>query len=89
VERYGQVTLVLDKRYTHSDLTEKLAETISRSLENVSGVLAIEPPRDSQQERAIQVVDAVAWATFQRLERNNVSFYELVKSKVVWEEWLE
>jgi DNA-binding FadR family transcriptional regulator len=89
VERYGQVTLVLDKRYTHSGLTEKLVETISRSLENVAGVLAIEPPRDSQQERAIQVVDAVAWATFQRLERNNMSFYELVKSRVVWEEWLE
>ena len=89
VERYRQVTLILDKRYTDPHLAQMLAEAISSGLEGVTGVLAIEPPRDSQQEKAIQAVDAVAWAIFQRLEHDDPSFYELVKEKIVSEEWLK
>ncbi len=89
VERYRQVTLIVDKRYTDPHLTQALVEAISSGLEGVTGILAIEPPRDSQHEKAIQAVDAVAWAIFQRLEHDDPSFYELVKEKIVLEEWLK
>lgn len=89
VERYGQITLILDKRYTDPNLTRQLSEAISRGLEGATGVLVMEPPRDSQQEQAIQAVDAVAWAVFQRLEHGDPSFFELVRAMVVLEEWLK
>ena len=37
---------------------------MSEEIEGMDGVLAIEPPRDSERERAIQAVDAVAGQRF-------------------------
>jgi hypothetical protein len=89
VERYGQVRLILDKRYSDARLTRLLVDAISQGLGSARGVLVIEPPRDSLQERAIQAVDAVAWAVFQKLEHSDTTFYEAVKANVVCEEWLK
>ncbi|MEK7441759.1 MAG: DUF3800 domain-containing protein [Chloroflexota bacterium] len=86
VERYHHVTLILDKRYTRTDLTTKLFNVMSEEIEGMDGVLAIEPPRDSERERAIQAVDAVAWSAFQKLEHDDGSFYSLVKERVIWTE---
>ena len=86
VERYQHVTLVLDKRYTRADLTTKLFNVMSEGIKGMDGVLAIEPPRDSERERAIQAVDAVAWSAFQKLEHGDESFYLLVKERVIWAE---
>jgi len=89
VEPYQEVTLILDKRYSHPSQTRELSKAISQGLHGLSGVLAIESPRDSQQERAIQAVDAVAWAVCQRLEYGDDSFYDLVKDRVVSDERVE
>jgi len=89
VERHVRISLILDKRYTTRKLEEALADAIGAGLEGVVGVLAIEPPRRSEREQAIQVVDAVAWAIYQRLEHEDASYYEVVKDRVVLKEWLK
>ena len=39
----------------------------------------------TQQERALQAADAVAWGVFQKYEREDDTFYRLIESKIVGE----
>jgi len=89
VERHQQISLILDKRYTDLKLIRKLNEAISAEVAEATGMLVLETQRDSEQERALQAVDAVSWAIFQKLERGDESFYSLVKRCIVLEEWFK
>jgi hypothetical protein len=37
---------------------------------------------DSQHEKALQAADVVAWALFQRHERNNEEFYQVIQARI-------
>lgn len=89
VERHQQISLILDKRYTDQKLIRKLNEAISLEVAEVTGMLVLETPRDSEQERALQAVDAISWAIFQKLERGDESFYSLVRECIALEEWFK
>jgi len=81
-ERYGPMTITLDKRHTNPRLErERLAAVVSQLAGQSVGLIS----RDSQAEPGLQVADVVAWGMFQRFERGVDRYYELVRARV----WLE
>lgn len=89
VDRHRRVVLIRDKRYSDRKQEQALVEAIGAALEGAAGMLVIEPPRESEREQAIQAVDAVAWAVYQRLENKDDRYYELIRDRIVLEEWLK
>jgi len=89
LERYPRFSLIVDKRYTNQCLRDRLVETLLlESAPNLPGNVVCEYAA-SEQEKAIQVADAVAWAVFQKYEHGDESFYQIIRDRVIVEEVLE
>jgi len=84
VGRYPQLSLVLDKRYTNARLRDLLVKTIIGGIGD-SAVLVLQQS-ESRREKALQVADAVAWGIFQRYERGDMTFYDIIQGKIIVEE---
>lgn len=87
VERYPQLSLVLDERYTNPRLRDRLVETITRSI-GPQAALVLQRS-ESRREKALQVADAVAWSIFQKYERGDETLYTILREKIVLEEVIE
>lgn len=88
VERWPQVEVVIDKRYTQQHLRIKLEWRIRSVIADLPGQTVLIRQADSQTVKGLQAVDYVAWAAGQKYSRNDGSYFELVKTKVVVEEVL-
>jgi hypothetical protein len=86
-ERYPHLSLVLDKRYTNPRLRDRLISAVIDGIEP-STVLVLEQS-ESQREKALQLVDAVAWSIFQKYERGDTTLYDILRGKIVVEEVVE
>ncbi len=88
VERFPCIDIFLDKRYTNDALVYLLEKQIRESLVDLTTQMVIIRQQDSFTRKELQAVDAVAWAFFQKYERGNPRFYELIADKVIVEEVL-
>lgn len=88
LEKYPHFSLIMDKRYTNQRLRDRLVMEILESAFHSLGNVVCEYA-DSEREKAAQVVDAVAWAIFQKYERGDETFYRIIRDKIVVEEVLE
>ena len=89
VGRFPKVEICLDKRYTHEPLRYGLEKYIRENLVDVSRQLVLIRQESSQARKELQAVDAVAWAFFQKYERGDSRFYDVIASKVIAEELIE
>jgi len=89
VGRFPKVEICLDKRYTHEPLRYELEKHIRENLVDVSRQLVLIRQESSQARKELQAVDAVAWAFFQKYERGEERFYDVIASKVIAEELIE
>ena len=87
VERYPHLSLVLDRRYTNPGLRDSLVRKITGNIG--SSTVVVLQQSESRREKALQVADAVAWGIFQKYERGDETFYEIVREKIVVEEVVE
>lgn len=87
MERYPQLSLTLDKRYTNPRLRDRLVETLTSGIG--PQVVLVLQQAESRQERALQVADAVAWSIFQKYERGDETFYDILGEQIVVEEVVE
>ena len=53
---------------------------------DISPQLALIRQQSSHTRKELQAADAVAWAFFQKYERGNSRFYDVIASKVLLEE---
>jgi hypothetical protein len=88
LEKYPHFSLSVDKRYTNQQLRDRLVMAIFESTPHLPGDVVCEYA-DSEREKAMQVVDAVAWAVFQKYERGNETFYRIIRDRIIVEEMLE
>ncbi|MFZ5820627.1 MAG: DUF3800 domain-containing protein [Chloroflexota bacterium] len=88
-ERFPQVEICLDKRYTHEPLRYELERHIREDLVDISRQFVLIRQESSQARKELQAADAVAWAFFQKYERGDARFYDVVASKVIAEELIE
>lgn len=84
LERYPQLSLTLDKRYTDPWLRDRLIEVITSGI-SPQAVLVLQQA-ESRQEKALQIADAVAWSIFQKYERGNETFYAILGERLIHEE---
>ncbi len=88
LEKYPHFSLIADKRYTNQRLRDRLVMAILESTPYSPGDMVWEYA-DSEREKAVPAVDAVAWAIFQKYERGDETFYRIIQDKIIVEEVLE
>lgn len=86
-ERYPQLSLVLDRRYTNPRQRDRLVETITGDIG--PQVVLVLQQSESRQEKALQIADAIAWSIFQKYERGDETFYDILSEKIIIEEVVE
>ncbi len=86
VERWPRLEAILDKRYTHEYLRQKLERHIREEIADIPDQVVIIRQEESERVKALQAVDYLAWAVGQKYMREDCSFYDLIKDKIVKEE---
>lgn len=86
LERHPEIELWLDKRYTKPALRWLLEKTVREQVVDIPQQVLLIHQEDSQQHRGLQAVDHVAWALYQKYERNDDRLYQVIKEKIVSEE---
>ena len=86
VECYPRVNICLDRRYTNERHRFELESQIRESIQNLPQKVVLIRQENSMSRKELQAVDAIAWALFQKYERDNVSFYDIISSCMVVEE---
>ncbi len=83
---FPRLDVCLDKRYTHEPLRYTLETRIREELVELAPQMIILRHESSQAHKELQAVDAVAWAFFQKYERGDARFYEILAPKILVEE---
>lgn len=86
LKRFPKVDICLDKRYSNAAFRDKLEQHIRENVMDVFPQMAIIRQQSSHERKELQAVDAVAWAFFQKYERGDSRFYDVIASKVIAEE---
>ncbi len=81
-EKFPRLNLSIDKRYTNVHLRFLLETAIRDEIENMPHQNIIIQQESSTLRRELQAVDAVAWAIFQKYERGDARFYDVIESKI-------
>lgn len=89
VRRWPRITLYLDKRYTNNALRDRLEEAIREGLIGTPQEVVLVRQEDSLNRKELQAVDYVAWTLFQKYEKGDDQFYNLIVNKIVVEEVVE
>lgn len=82
LERFGPLTLTVDRRYTKVKLRSRLEQALLSGVQDLGIPLHIRH-EDSKKERMLQVADAVAWTLFQKYERGDETFWQMIRGKVI------
>jgi hypothetical protein len=75
------IILTMDKRYTKAALQDQLVQAIVAGAQRPGATLSF-VQAESQQERALQAADAIAWSIFQKYEREDDTFYRVIEEKL-------
>lgn len=86
VETYPRVQIVLDRRYTNENLRDELEKHIREGIQDLQHTVVLIRQENSFIRKELQATDAVAWAFFQKYERNDVRFYNIIESKIMIED---
>lgn len=79
---YPKLDLVIHKRYTDPKLQRQLHDAIVKEVKNIdSGFMAISQ-QDEKQRKELELADAVAYAVFQKYNRKNTEFYEIIEKRI-------
>lgn len=89
VEQCPRVNICLDRRYTNERHRFELESKIRESIQDLPQKVVMIQQENSISRKELQAVDAVAWAFFQKYERDNASFYNLISSKIIAEEIIQ
>ena len=81
--------VTLDKRYTHRRQQAALETAIRQDLVAVPENVVVIETRPSETVPVLQAVDCVAWALWQKYERNDDTYAQLLAGRVVREELLK
>jgi len=78
---HPRCSVVMDQRYTKPSLREKLAQAILIGVNSPDVAMSL-AFADSQQESALQAADAVIWSVFQKYERGDRTFHDLIATRI-------
>jgi len=82
------ITLIAAKRETNKFLNENFASYLQKQAKQNHNIYIDVTIKTPAEERGLQAVDFVSWAIFNKYENKNLEYYDLVKKKIVEENWL-
>lgn len=82
-ERFPRLELSIDRRYTNAHLRYLLEKTIRAELESIEHHNIMIQQENSISRKELQAVDVIAWAIFQKYERNDTRFYDVIASNIM------
>jgi len=88
VARYPRLNICLDRRYTNARHRFELETQIRETIQELPQKVVLIRQENSMSRKELQAVDAVAWAVFQKYERNNDVFYNIIAPRIVFEEMI-
>jgi hypothetical protein len=86
VERWPRINVCLDQRYTNKHQRFALEERIRETIQDLPQKIVLIRQENSVSLKELQAADAVSWAFFQKYERGDCRFYDIIAPKVIWEE---
>ena len=86
VERFPVVHVTIDRRYTKAGVRDELEGYIRAEIRDLQHHVVLIRQESSLQYKELQAVDAIAWSLFQKYERGNSRFYDIIASKIIAEE---
>ena len=86
VERWPRINVCLDQRYTNKHQRFDLEQRIRETIQDLPQKIVLIRQENSVNRKGLQAVDAVSWAFFQKYERGDCRFYDIIAPKVIWEE---
>jgi hypothetical protein len=86
VERWPRIQICLDQRYTNDKLRFELERRIREEIVDLPQKVVLIRQLNSQSQRGLQAADFIAWAFFQKYERGNSRFVDVLESRIVQEE---
>jgi len=89
VKLYPRVQVFLDRRYTNANLRDELERHIREGIQDLQHTVVLIRQENSYIRKELQAADAVAWAFFQKYERGNKRFHDVIQSKVIIEEIID
>ena len=81
-EVFPRLDLSIDRRYTNAHLRRLLEKAIRDEMETLPHQNIIIQQENSITRKELQAADAVAWAIFQKYERGDSRFYDVIESKI-------
>lgn len=86
VEKFPSVHVALDSRYTKAQLRDELEKHIRQEIRDLQHHVVLIRHENSCHIKELQAVDAIAWAFFQKYERGNSRYYDIISTKIIAEE---
>ena len=86
VELWPRINVCLDQRYTNKHQRFDLEQRIRETIQDLPRKIVLIRQENSVNRKGLQAVDAVSWAFFQKYERGDCRFYDIIAPKVIWEE---
>lgn len=86
VERWPRIQICMDQRYTHDKLRFELERRIREDIDDLPQKVVLIRQLSSQSQRGLQAADFIAWAFFQKYERGDSRFVDVLASRIVQEE---
>ena len=86
VERWPRIQICLDQRYTNDKLRFELERRIREEIVDLPQKVVLIRQLNSQSQRGLQAADFIAWAFFQKYERSDNRFVDVLASRIVQEE---
>ena len=84
-ENFPRLELSIDKRYTNAYLRRLLEKAIRDEMENLPHHNVIIQQENSVSRKELQAVDTIAWAIFQKYERDDPRFYDIIAPNIMKE----
>lgn len=85
IRRWPRIEICLDRRYTTRRLRDRLERDIREATAGVHQEVVIIRQEDSLTCKLLQATDFVTWAIFEKYERGDGHFYDLITGRILVE----
>jgi hypothetical protein len=86
VSRWPRMDVCLDRRYTTKRLRYRLEKEVRDAIADLHQEVVIVQQEDSTACKELQAVDFVAWAFYQKYERGDARFCQIIANRILVEE---
>jgi len=81
----GEIILTASKRETNKYLNTNFRKYLKEKIEDKHNIKIVVDIKTPAEEKILQAVDFISWAIYRKYEKNDPSYYEIIKNKIIEE----